>query len=509
MHRSAAVFALACALAGCGGDGGPSGDLAPDGPCEALWEVQLRLGTRIDGPVEATFRFADYTLFADGRVVGPDASACVTDIASQLATMCEPCRSAPGSCEGRVRELFEVDVPPACSACGDDVCLGDEDEASCPEDCLPRCGDGFCIAPETDASCPADCLAACGDGLCAFDETPDACPQDCNYTVGDGVCSPGENPAVSPADCQQLSCGDGFCQSYESTTSCPGDCCWPQLCGAGVTSCTGPAELSGCVVDGPGNCPGFAVLETCEASCIVDPASGLSRCRTCQEHADETLGFGATACRPGTDTTRCGATGTTIQQCVALADLAQCGIWQETACSGAACVDGQCVDCIGCQTGATRCTTDGHLEGCTVVAPNCVMWTTLQDCTTSGQTCTESASETRCCSPQPCASPGSAECVDSLTHVACIDDGICGGYQYTEPCEGTNACDVDPDDPTHACTPCCTPGDMRCAADGTRVQSCLTHPTLPECGQWSVSETCDATSSCADTGSGPACQPAP
>lgn len=44
--------------------------------------------------------------------------------------------------------------------CGDGVCNGDEDSASCPADCnddAPVCGDGVCEDPETSDSCNADC----------------------------------------------------------------------------------------------------------------------------------------------------------------------------------------------------------------------------------------------------------------------------------------------------------------------------------------------------------------
>lgn len=130
--------------------------------------------------------------------------------------------------------------------CGDDVCEGDEDETSCPQDCTgtgPVCGDDVCEGDEDNASCPQDCDPigpVCGDGTCDTGETATSCAQDCGTT--------------GPV------CGDGTCDSDETATSCPADC--GPVCGNGITetgedcdgedgctdSCTlaAPSSDSGC-----------------------------------------------------------------------------------------------------------------------------------------------------------------------------------------------------------------------------------------------------------------------
>jgi hypothetical protein len=72
------------------------------------------------------------------------------------------------------------------------------------------CGDGICGGDEDTASCAVDCPPppVCGDGTCSGDETCDSCPTDC-----------GECPAPPPVEC-----GDGTCSAGEDCNSCAVDC---------------------------------------------------------------------------------------------------------------------------------------------------------------------------------------------------------------------------------------------------------------------------------------------
>lgn len=64
------------------------------------------------------------------------------------------------------------------SSCGDGVCNGSENSATCPSDC-PWCGDGVCNGNESSATCPDDCGTWCGDGICTGGESSATCPSDC------------------------------------------------------------------------------------------------------------------------------------------------------------------------------------------------------------------------------------------------------------------------------------------------------------------------------------------
>ncbi|MDC0723132.1 DUF4215 domain-containing protein [Nannocystis bainbridge] len=166
-------------------------------------------------------------------------------------------------------------------ACNHDfVCDSDENQTSCPDDCLwtdatgtgpaaavcdaqenwtfvaaclQTCGNGQEDPGETQATCPRDFPGfGCGDGLCAPAEDPARCPVDCHPgTCGDSVCDRHENAAVCPDDCTDL-CGDGLCQAGEDTT-CPRDCepcegaacvCGDGLCGPGESMLTCPDDCS-------------------------------------------------------------------------------------------------------------------------------------------------------------------------------------------------------------------------------------------------------------------------
>ena len=126
-------------------------------------------------------------------------------------------------------ETINDDV--ACSAyCGDRICNGDEDYASCASDCDETCGDGICSlfeVGETADNCPADCSEfGCGDFICSDDETTENCSNDCPASYcGDGNYDwqSGESYGNCTID-YVVTCGDGYWdQALETAENCPQD----------------------------------------------------------------------------------------------------------------------------------------------------------------------------------------------------------------------------------------------------------------------------------------------
>ena len=187
--------------------------------------------------------------------------------------------------------------------CGDGTCNGDEDEASCPEDCNSDCaagevadcdgsgecwpeswiGDGFADCQDqaygADLTCydcdGGDCpgsdpgcggTAECGDGYCNGDETAESCPEDCDNGNG-GTCDDCEFDFTPyGSECCDTA-WDEFgidCADLEANYS--WDC-------AGC-NCPGDVEAE-C---GDGMCNGDETYDTCPADC--DPPSG--DCADCE-----------------------------------------------------------------------------------------------------------------------------------------------------------------------------------------------------------------------------------
>jgi len=114
-------------------------------------------------------------------------------------------------------------------SCGDGVCNGSENAASCPGDCPTKCGDGLCTGSENASTCAGDCPQTCGDGFCTGTENASTCAGDCPQVCGDGFCTGIENFSNCSADCTLIFvpiafCGDGICNGDETFLSCPGDC---------------------------------------------------------------------------------------------------------------------------------------------------------------------------------------------------------------------------------------------------------------------------------------------
>src|SRR5690606_24246834 len=110
--------------------------------------------------------------------------------------------------------------------CGDGICQNPpEHEGNCPEDCGGitesdssgmMCGDGVCEGTEDNASCPEDCPVVCGDNKCEGNEAVE-CPEDCD----------GETMSASDGSCPDTAGGvDGQCQLDDDGCGCntePGD----------------------------------------------------------------------------------------------------------------------------------------------------------------------------------------------------------------------------------------------------------------------------------------------
>ncbi|MCZ6651643.1 MAG: GEVED domain-containing protein [Planctomycetota bacterium] len=93
-----------------------------------------------------------------------------------------------------VAPVFELAFEVVCKTgtCGENGCEDGENSCNCPEDCLPAefCGNGICCAAngEDCVSCTEDCGPCppeCGDGNCDPDENECTCPQDC---LGECAC---------------------------------------------------------------------------------------------------------------------------------------------------------------------------------------------------------------------------------------------------------------------------------------------------------------------------------
>lgn len=129
----------------------------------------------------------------------------------------------------------------AAPTCGDEVCSGVEDCASCPADCPcggSVCGDLSCDAPaETCSTCAEDCgaCASCGDGACDGTEDCASCFQDC------GVCAcaaDGQEPNNGSTSAKLLTTGVDHCM----LSVCSGDVDWFKI--PATTSFTATATFA-------------------------------------------------------------------------------------------------------------------------------------------------------------------------------------------------------------------------------------------------------------------------
>lgn len=149
------------------------------------------------------------------------------------ATCAQDCPAGAPTCGNAILEAGEECDPPGADTCGtSEVC-----SANCtcePGGGGPVCGNEVCEAGETLGNCPQDCsivvTSVCGNGTCESGENTDNCPQDCGIVVnpfcGDGICNGNENSATCPGDCdvEFETCGNNRCDPGEDILSCPADC---------------------------------------------------------------------------------------------------------------------------------------------------------------------------------------------------------------------------------------------------------------------------------------------
>ena len=153
------------------------GDGAID--CEDSDCKDHQLCKSVPEPVEEEIRVAENPICGDGACHIKIESCAIVDESGKLHSsgkeLCEEdCGYCPPRCGNDICEADGGETTRNCaqdcadpsdeiktsrSYCGNNACAEDEDETSCPADCLPRlyCGDGECSLKETSVSCPNDC----------------------------------------------------------------------------------------------------------------------------------------------------------------------------------------------------------------------------------------------------------------------------------------------------------------------------------------------------------------
>jgi hypothetical protein len=267
-----------CVKAVCGSWGGTctSNAVKEGGACRTEWSTCL----------DCTPDCQDRQCGADG--CGGTCGTCANQQACTEAGYCactpacdgkecggNGCGGSCGTCPGG----YECDAQGACQqilpSCGDGECNGDEDCASCADDCGPcdSCGDNKCQDGETCASCAEDCSACADSDCCAYHDRP-GCEwkfiSDCVCNLKASCCSGiwssdcvvkaagcgGECDVCKP-DCQAIECGDDGCGGSCGTCG-DGQTCLDGLCTGGGPEPT-CREMFDCAVE----C-GFA---DCEDNC--------------------------------------------------------------------------------------------------------------------------------------------------------------------------------------------------------------------------------------------------
>jgi hypothetical protein len=163
------------------------------------------------------------------------------------------CGIDPFCCEAAWDEQCITAAADLCApppTCGDAACDGDEDCASCPDDCGPCAAcpgaGGDCL---TDNGTPGCDDVPCCEAVCSTD--PFCCEAAWDQLCADaaqGLCAP---PPV---------CGDATCSGDEDCASCPDDCGPCAAC---------PGAGGDCLADN--GTPGCDDVPCCEAVCSTDP----------------------------------------------------------------------------------------------------------------------------------------------------------------------------------------------------------------------------------------------
>jgi len=382
--------------------------------------------------------------------------------------------------------------------CGNDICQGEENCLTCPQDC-GACTGNCCEAHDsvgcddivvTKCVCSMDpfCCDVNWDGLCA-DQAINQCDADCGCTPscvgkecgpdgcggGCGNCAPGSycnadgecivfcEPKCEGKECGADGCGGecGECPSGSQCNSqgqctCVPDCaykeCGPDGCGGECGQC---AQFQTCTASGKckyvtplcgdGNCMGF-IGEDCDAcpdDCGECCGNGscepqfAENCQACPQDCDECCGNGF--CDVQLDET-CSNCPMDCGPCPA-----QCG-------------DGLCEEelgetCVNCATDCGVCP-GGCGDG------QCSAW--------DDETCASCPDDCGGCEGECCEANGTPGCEDAkIQGCVCASDPYCCNVQWDGICadevEGLNC---------GTCGGGVMCGDGECDADGETCESC-------------------------------------
>ncbi|MBU1219082.1 hypothetical protein KKF34_15730 [Myxococcota bacterium] len=270
----------------------------------------------------------------------------------------------------------------------------------------------------------------CGDGICQSDESSQTCPEDCD-PCGDLVIDLDEECDGSNLDgetCQSLGFASG-------TLSCSQDCefittacqvvCENSCTQTGQQRCNGNI-LETCSLD-TDNCYSWVLTQDCAStSLICSENNGSATCTSectdacsqgtyqCSENMLQVCNEGTNGCLQWLDDTDCEANS---QICAA---------------DGAsfACMD-ECTDT--CTQGTADQCSGSVVQECSLQVSGCYDWTTVEDCSTSGRTC---SGGTCLCNNQ--CSAGQNQCNGTVIQNCQADSYGCYDWVDTTDCANTS-----------------------------------------------------------------------
>jgi hypothetical protein len=224
----------------------------------------------------------------------------------------------------------------------------------------------------------------------------------------------------------------------------------------------------------------FETLEACGADEVCGDYQGTTACApaSCTPNKRFCHDGDVWDCTPAGEPSRVQADCAAGQLCVVDAGVAQCAD-------------------VTCTPGQTRCAADGSgVQECTADGAR---FEPTQSCA-DGQVCQQNGSLTECVDDAVC-TPGQRRCAADGSGVeACAADG--SGFVTDQTCGAEETCTTPAGNPTCTSDVSCTPGERRCAPDGSRVEFC------GSTGRGYVGGgDCDADETCGDFGGDILCAP--